>query len=241
MGVLLRHHDYRQTLERMNGQFLYLNDLDPEQDAVLIERLTRSTYDGSSFSLIPTCACGETTKDKSPNVHEGDRCPYCFTEVCSPTHRKIESRLWIRTPPDVVGFLLPRFVSVLLDVYGRSKTAPSVIHWLLDPYEKGFDDEVVIRFLEHHGVKRGINYFINNADKVMMLLNNDDIFPKKQTERNQIYAMYQQDKEVLFPTDLPITDKSFNVHEKSHLGNYVDMATMRPYMVAINLILGGGR
>lgn len=238
MGVTLRHNDYRERLASLNGQFLYLNDLDPEQDKELISRLTRMTFTGTTFSLIPSCACGETTKQNTPNIKEGDRCPYCYTEVTTHTNRRIESRLWIRPPDDVDAFLSPWFVSTLLDVYKNKGSNATVIHWLLDPYENGFDQPDVINYLEYHGVKRGINYFVRNADRVMELLNNDDIFKKDNSRRNQLYATYLKNKEKLFPVDIPITDKSFNVHEKSHLGSYVDQETVRPYMTAVNAILG---
>lgn len=238
MGTTLKHNDYREKLENLNGQFLYLNDLDPETDAELISRLTRMTFTTTSFSLIPSCACGETTKQNTPNIKEGDLCPYCYTEITTHSNRKIESRLWIRPPKDVKAFLSPWFVTTLLDVYKTKGSGSTVIHWLLDPYDNGFDQVEVINYLQYHGVKRGINYFVENADRIMELLNNDDIFRKDNAKRNQLYVTYLKNKHLLFPTDIPITDKSFNIHEKSHLGSYVDQGTVRPYMAAVNAILG---
>lgn len=241
MGVALVHEDFNEQLESLNGDYICINDLDPIADMELINRLTVTTYEGSTFSLTPSCSCGMTTRETHPDKNIGDKCDYCFTEIAVPSSRKLSSTVWLRAPDGVPAMINPRFLGTMLVVFEtRNHQKDTIIHWLLDPYFKGLQGDPGIQYIEENtSIKRGLKYFIEHADEIMELICTDDnVFPKKQAERAQLLEVYRRDKHVLFPTHLPLTDKSFNVIERSHLGNYIDVQAFNPYMEMINTIIG---
>lgn len=237
MGTIARFTSMPRMMESLNGHFLYLNDLDPVQDAALISKLTVTSYDSSTYSMIPSCHCGTLNKREYPEANIGDVCHHCCTEMRPPNARRLTPHLWVRKFDQIRKLILPVFISNLVSAYKVTGHSVTVIHWLLNPHERHFNVVHQREFLEANGVERGINYFVDNADRIMELLSTPDVFGGTPNQQ-QVALVYHQNKDRIFVDALPLTDKSFNVIERTHLGNYLDVNTFNPYMSAINLVTG---
>lgn len=237
MGVGLHLTNYDKDIANMNQPVVFLNDLDPINDHELIRRLMVTMYMDGTYSIVPSCSCGETTLEKYPDMQIGDTCDYCLTKIESHSTRDLTSNVWIRPPEGVPCLMNISFLVMLIDAYEQGSSKTTVIHYLLDPYEKSYNNQEVIQYLQDCGVKRGITHFYEEFDRYMQILNNDVLF-KHHNEREQLAILiHNTPKEVIFPSQLPMVHKTFNVIEKSHLGNYVDYKSFNPYMNTINGLL----
>lgn len=240
MGGYVKLVNYRDRLEKLNGNFVILNDLDPMENFDLIKRLCITSYDGQTFSLIPSCSCGITSLDKYPHLNVGDRCTYCHTQIAVQTSRPLEPIVWIRAPEGVDWLINPEFLSLMLETYKEGNAKYSVIHWLLDPLDdKSYVNKEIIEFMKANGVKRGMRYFYEHTEEILTLMADSDIFHRHKVEKRQLLALFQKEnpKGTIFTQYLPLPHKSFNVVEKSQLGSYVDMKSFTPYMNAVNAML----
>ncbi len=121
MGIGLRHVDMDKWLEGLNGDVIFLNDLDPTDDIELIRRLTITVYDDSTFSLIPSCNCGVSNLKDHPEKQVGDLCDYCLTTVEVQTQRKLKSVIWIKPPEGIKKLINPSFLTLLLETVGSEE------------------------------------------------------------------------------------------------------------------------
>lgn len=236
MGMGLRHCDFDQLLSERGNDYILINSLDPISDIELKNRLTVTTYNTGTFSMIPECSCGLTTVENTPGKSLGDKCDYCHTEIKPHTSRKPEANIWMKVPEGVKSFINPRFLWVFMDLYSISSSR-NLIKWLLDPTDRSYGSDKYTEYLKSQGIQRGLNYFLENTDFIMEHLNNYDVFDKHIGLKEQLYLVYKRDKDILFPTHLPLIHKSFTVVERAQLGTFADVKELTPFLDVVNLIV----
>lgn len=239
MGIKRAFRDIELDAEIAMGEgAVILNDLDPVKDPLLIEDLILTRQDKTRFSIAPSCSCGRTTTQNTPGKVVGSKCDVCQTVICNPLERPLEPIVWIRAPEGIDGLINPNFLMMLREAYQVGTQKTSIFQWLLDPSDTQFNQKVHIEYMEANGVQRGISYFMANRDRIMALLDNDDVFSNSGYEqRKQLMKLYHDHKDILFPRMLPIIHKQFIMIEKTHIGSYTDMNVTPALLKAINTFI----
>ena len=211
MGIIARLPDYNKDLENKGGNIIYLNDLDPVEDHELIKRLTIASFDQASYSMIATC-------------------DYCHTEINIQSSQKLEPIVWIRAPDGIPALLDLTFLDLLMNTFktGGNQNKGHLIRYLLDPYDKEYNNQQVKDYLDQCGIKRGLVYFVEKLDYVTRCILNPDAIKVKPELCSQLLAFIKEYRDKLTPYAIPMLHKSFNVIEKAQLGSIVDLKSFNP-------------
>ena len=238
MGIIARLPDYNKDLENKGGNIIYLNDLDPVEDHELIKRLTIASFDQASYSMIATCSCGHTTLVTHPEKSIGDICDYCHTEINIQSSQKLEPIVWIRAPDGIPALLDLTFLDLLMNTFktGGNQNKGHLIRYLLDPYDKEYNNQQVKDYLDQCGIKRGLVYFVEKLDYVTRCILNPEVIKVKPELCSQLLAFIKEYRDKLTPYAIPMLHKSFNVIEKAQLGSIVDLKSFNPYMNVVNTV-----
>lgn len=239
MGIVRQLADIDKVYEQqVKDGVVHLDELNPVADPEFADSLLITYQRDSTFSITPSCSCGRTTIENSAGKRLGDRCDYCHTEIENPLNRKLKPILWARLPEGIDGFINPIFLNMLMSAYQLNRQKSSIIQWLLDPLDKKFQHQPYIDYMVKNGVQRGISYFVRNADFIMELLNDTDVFQTQEIKHKQLYALFKAHRDILFPKHLPIINKQFLMVENTHIGTYIDMNTVPAFLKAINTFIG---
>lgn len=233
MGVFGRSVNFEQLIARQEYPPVIVNDLDitTTEDRNLRDKLMLTNYQGPTFSMEPTCECGELKGgDKRGRI-----CPSCHTEVLPHTEKKIQSELWIKRPDSVKALLNPFIFAVLQNAY-NTQGGIDVMRWLIDKtYHVDTTGSAPIRAFQEAGIKRGLNNFIDRFDEILHILFNGKVFPRNDV-RDELPRFIEMVREDIFTEYLPIPNKISFVTEKSATGKYAEIETIGTAIDAVNSI-----
>ena len=216
---------------------IFINDLSDisEEENEKIKKTIASTYTSDVMSSVASCDCGALT-----GKHRKDEiCPDCGFPCKPPLDSIIESILWFRQPRDVERLMNPMVFTMLSNYF--TKSGWDIIRWLTDSSYKSIRKPIrEIEMLEHMGVKRSYNWFVQNFDQLMNTLFNMPGLKKKQS--NQDYEKSQDLLELLrvyrdriFSSYLPLPNRSLLIIEVTNVHNFADN-NMVDAINAINII-----
>lgn len=232
MGIFGRSVNFDNLIAEQEHPPVIVNDLDisvPE-DRRLLEKLMMTNYQGPTFSMEPTCECGELKGGDK----RGKTCPSCHTEVLPHTERKIQSELWIRRPDSVRKLINPFIFAVLQNAF--NSRGVDVMRWLIDrTYQVDSEEFESTRELKKLGVKRGLNFFVDNFDDIMKILYDGRLFPRNDV-RDEIPRFVEMVREDIFTDYLPIPNKISFVTERSATGKYAEIEKIGTALDAVNTI-----
>lgn len=235
MGVVLDVVNHDIEIQRLLRPPIVVNDLNVSdvRDKDLLERHLLTNYHGNTYSMIPTCDCGETQGGDK----KGKTCPVCQTLVLPHTERPMESELWIRAPEGVVGLINPVAYWILAEGFMYRKI--NVIRWCIDQtYRSQFDGVQPIEVLKQHNVKRSINYFIEHFDQIMTILMERGTYPAAaaKVKREEALEFVNRFRDRLFPMHLPIPNRISFVTERGPTGKYAETRIFGNAVDAVNTI-----
>lgn len=232
MGIFGRSVNFDNLIAEQEHPPVIVNDLDisvPE-DRRLLEKLMMTNYQGPTFSMEPTCECGELKGGDK----RGKTCPSCHTEVLPHTERKIQSELWIRRPDSVRKLINPFIFAVLQNAF--NSRGVDVMRWLIDrTYQVDSEEFESTRELKKLGVKRGLNFFVDNFDDIMKILYDGRLFPRNDV-RDEIPRFVEMVRDDIFTDYLPIPNKISFVTERSATGKYAEIEKIGTALDAVNTI-----
>jgi hypothetical protein len=175
-------------------------------------------YDGDHISTIPRCSCGHFNRpDKRYKT-----CPRCNTQCVTITNHAIEADMFIRPPKGVHKLMRPASFTMLSNFFTHSKL--NVIAFLINRNEKVPPRLANLQtLLESHGIKRGLNFFIENFDRVVEVLIGLKLHRSvNKAEKAEFLQWIKQYQSSFFVDYLPIPSKITFVTEVTPLGKYVD-------------------
>lgn len=232
MGIFGRSVNFDNLIAEQEHPPVIVNDLDisvPE-DRRLLEKLMMTNYQGPTFSMEPTCECGELKGGDK----RGKICPSCHTEVLPHTERKIQSELWIRRPDSVRKLINPFIFAVLQNAF--NSRGVDVMRWLIDrTYQVDSEEFESTRELKKLGIKRGLNFFVDNFDDIMKILYDGRLFPRNDV-RDEIPRFVEMVRDDIFTDYLPIPNKISFVTERSATGKYAEIEKIGTALDAVNTI-----
>lgn len=223
LGVYQYMIDHDREIRELPIEPKIINDMDLStiEGKERLNNLLLTRYENTDrLPILPTCDCNNP---KMTGVNYiGKVCPDCGTFVTPVTEKPILSNLWIRAPEGVRALINPVFWAIMSKEFTVSKV--SLLDWLTVPsYKPPTDNIYAIDVLKAAGVVRGLNYFIDNFDKIMeLLLDGKTITNIKAVDRAGLMHYIKENREVIFPKYLPIPNKIAFIMEQSHSVTYGD-------------------
>lgn len=218
---------------------IYLNDFDfnKVEDRERIIELLRTEYEGNNFDTVAKCNCKTGGLRGNMYLDMGVVCKKCESPVSRPLANKIETKVWLRSPPKVSGFISPAISKVFFDKL-NTKSSPKVnlVEYWIDPAlrkEKRFSDldnggyKIACKldaFREALGIEFGYNQFIDNIDLIIKasieqnLFNLLDLTVKQRSQYMEFWARYRH---VAISQYLPLPNKITTVVESDQRDRYV--------------------
>lgn len=216
---------------------LYLNDFDfnKEEDRERIISLLRTEYEGNSFDTVAACEC----KKYRSNIYldMGVVCEDCGHPVTKPLLDKIETKVWLRAPDKVSGFLNPAVCKVFFDRLNTKSPKVNLVEYWINPdlrKEKRFKDpdntayRIACRleaFRETLGIEFGYNQFIDNIDLIINSAVERDIsaiLDLDEQSRVHFAQFWQKYKHLAVSQYLPIPNKITTIVESDQRDRYVN-------------------
>lgn len=199
--------------------------------------LTRSHYiDQDFYSTVPSCDCAFLTG----KINLRHTCPECSTEVQHPMEGDVDFRMWFRAPEGVDSFISPVILLMLREHYKYQSF--NFIHWLIvtDTTQADARPQREIEMLLDMGIKRGLNFFVQNFFQYLDCLNRLPCFTKKDSQDLMalLQSLYDKDPVTLFPRFIPIPNKSQLVMETASDSRFVDVELLEDVFDAIEMMKG---
>lgn len=216
---------------------IYLNDFDfnIEEDRLAVIELLRTEHAGNNFDTVASCQC----KRYRSNIYLGSGliCEHCGHGVEKPLNTKIETKVWLRKPAQVKGFLSPAMYAVFFARLNTKSPKVNLVDYWINPdvrNEKRFKDPNNNAFktanrLESFravlGIDFGYNSFVENIDLIVRAAIEHDvgkIIDLTQTDR-QFYAEFWEKYKTKAVFDyLPLPNKITTVVESDQRDRYVN-------------------
>lgn len=197
------------------------------------EKLTEmliTRYESETLDSVPTCNCGEL---RYGWVGGSAVCDNCGSGISVPAERPIESQLWIRAPKGVTALIQPRMLDAMIQFFRAG--GESIVTWLLDPLYRP-KREVSAHFkLREKGIKRGLNFFIENFDEIFNTLMYGLGINRTRADKIEFAEWMQRNRQKLFPKAIPIPSKITFIVEQTATGKFAD-TSMTSAFDAINTI-----
>jgi hypothetical protein len=231
-----------EAFEASEGVIL-LNDVPyvTEEDKVLFQSLIVTETESDVLSSVPKCRCGkyQNAYNAGDGTTPGRICEVCNTEVQYPAEETIDSKVWIRVPDGVEGFISPYFWNKLTTLAASTKGL-NILRWAIDPKVAVPSNagEVVkekITYLTNCNWVRSLNYFINNWEVFFEMIQSTTPRAKRSAVKSDLDILRGYSK-LFFPKYLPLPTKALMIIEKTNVGNYADTVTMSSAMAAAKTI-----
>lgn len=194
-------------------------NIDSEENKRRVNLLVYTHYDGESLKLTPSCECGHVKGE----YRIGELCRVCNTYCTSRYSGETQSLLWVTSPKDIGGFIIPVVWLQLRDIYRTDGV--DVIRYITDPYYRPSKrlPEVLNRYNQHR--PRSYKHFIHNFDDIINELSfkaNGKLIAKYET----IYRLIKENRDKIIVQALPIPSKTLLVVEKNKSDRYFDKNLM---------------
>lgn len=230
MGTFLQVADYDRDFSAMKKQALVINDMPEftEEDRDRITKAIFSKFATDLLSNIPSCDCGHVTREYNYGVF----CTKCFTVVKDQLDEDLEAMTWIRAPSGVKGLVIPLVWTMLTQRFTWSGV--NYIQYYSDVYYKPPKHQLAKHehYLRGLPVKRGLNSFIDNFDKIIEYLFSLPPFRstrgKGKVGRDFLKLFLSLNRNKIFPKHIPVPHRSLLVVEDSRDGGasvYMDDLT----------------
>ncbi|QDH47039.1 putative RNA polymerase beta prime subunit [Aeromonas phage LAh10] len=233
--------NYDQRHDNCTTLPIYLNDHDfrIEEDRERIVQALRTEYEGNTFDTVAVCSpsCGKYRGNMYLN--SGIVCDVCGETPSRPLSEQIETKVWLRTPPRVSGFLSPAIYEVFLSKL-KTKTPKInfVQYWMDEGYrrDKRFRDPVgetpaykmaqkLNAFSSAIGIDFGYNNFIDNIDTIINAAVTQDfmgILDLNEVQRDHCTRFWAKYKGFAVSNFLPLPNKIATVIESDQRDRYVN-------------------
>lgn len=240
-GISLKFINLEEQFRELKTKAIIVNDLADEfsvgKTVDVLNNLLRTHYESDELNTIPSCSEGCTTGRYNYDEDNPVICDICETEVVMNITQRLEPQLWMRVPGNIHGFLHPRLYKLMIKDF--STTNFCLITYLTVPTYSpnkangfvGGSKQVpeLIDLLQSSGIKRGINYFIEDFDKIIdIIFSNPRILQYKHTisdsrrlvkDYTVLFNMY---RDCLFTRYLPFPSRAVMVSERGGNAEFID-------------------
>lgn len=214
---------------------IYLNDFDfnVESDRERAVEVLRTEYPDNNFDTVASCSC----KKYRSNIYVGRNfvCDVCGTHVTKPLFGRVETKVWLRTPPGVSGFIsLTMYETFFTCLNTKTPKVNIVDYWINDDLreEKRFLNpdtnyyKVAMKleaFKDSIAIEFGYNNFVNNLDLIVSTILKDDKFKLlscNSKERNEYIEFWERYKHKSIIHYIPVPNKIISIVETDNRSKY---------------------
>lgn len=225
MAVYQQLCSFDEDFYRLSRVPFILNDFDEESS--LGKEYQRSKlitqYNKDLISTIPSCDCGETTKEYNLGVI----CKICSSQVVSILDSDVDPIVWFKKPDNVYKLINPIVLEMLSVRF--TKSGFNIIQYLIDnryaPKIKNPPSlDKINNLLTSLNTSRGLNNFVHNFFPIIDgLFSIKDYKKSKTSGYDELQTFLHDFKDYLFFDHLPIINKSIIIVEQTTaLGKYID-------------------
>lgn len=186
------------------------------------------------IGLRPTCGCGYTVITAG-SYGDAEPCVKCKTTPKLTMDKALEYTLFLRKPPATAPLMFPQFLSVLMDAIPMGSF--NVIEYLLNrryrtPRTINASARNLIVQLKENGIRRGYNFFVENADRIIRFL-----CQYKGLKDPDIIRYWEEYQTLAFTNHVAFMSNLLFIMEKSQGSRYYDQ-TFRKISDAVISMVG---
>ncbi|KAB3419266.1 hypothetical protein F9Z84_07120 [Escherichia coli] len=216
---------------------IYLNDFDfnIEEHRQAVVDLLRTEYEGNNFDTVASCQC----KKFRSNIYDGMNvvCDNCGTEVVKPLATKIETKVWLKRPAYVSGFISPAMWAIFFSKLNTKSPKVNLVEYWINPAvrgEKRFKDPnnnafkiaaKIEAFRKALDVPFGYNSFIDNLDYIIRGAIEHDVskvVDLTEKDRENFAAFWDKFHNKAVFKYLPLPNKITTVVESDQRDRYIN-------------------
>lgn len=229
--------DYNYRHDTSNTQPIYLNDFDfnIEEDREKITALLRTEYEGNNFDTVASCTCKKHRTNAYLNTNFV--CDSCGDPVTKPLGEKIETKVWLRSPANVSGFINPTIMEVFFRKLNTKTPKVNLVEYWINKdlrNEKRFRDPSHSAFkiackLEAFrlslNIEFGYNEFIDNMDMIIRAAIEHDtngVLDLTEKNREHYAEFWNKFKSRTVALHLPLPNKVTSIVESDQRDKYVN-------------------
>lgn len=229
--------DFNAKHDQSVGTPIYLNDFDfnIEEDRQAVVDLLRTEYEGNNFDTVASCGC----KKYRSNIYVGSgfTCEDCGHEVTKPLTSNIETKVWLKLPARVSGFISPAMYAVFLSKLNTKSPKVNIVDYWVNPdirNEKRFKDPTnnafkiackLDAFRETLDIDYGYNSFIENIDLIIRSAIENDVgkvLDLTESDRSYFAEFWERYRNRVVFKYLPLPNKITTVVESDQRDRYVN-------------------
>jgi len=223
-------YDYLHDTSRLKPIYLNEFDFNIQEDREAIERLTRMEFTGNSFETVATCnpACGHYRGNY--RLKQGKACPKCGEVPELFLDRGEDTRLWLKLPEGVNGFVNLGFFSTFFNKVGIGSPKVCVPRYFIDPTYRGQINKqknttvnLIRNMLEElEIIDVNMNTFQARCDDIMhwMLVGNGKRHCTTSHEGVVLMEVYQKNKHIAFSKYMKVPNRYATILEKTGKDTY---------------------
>ena len=237
MTLVLKLSNHNNLYHRLKTDRILVNEIDifDNDNKEMMDNLIMKNYSEDNFSIVPSCQCGEI----KGGYYVGSTCPTCKTVVSSSTDDAISYLLWLKQPKEVMPFVSPIILTIMVNRYKITKPNIPLIKYIMIPnyvidrkqQKKNIGLLEKLDFLlAANGITRGYNSFVTNFFKIVDILEAEFV-NKKQVEKDSFKKFLHDNVENIFSNYLPFPNKIMFAMESNELGKFIDKSLLNPINV----------
>lgn len=230
--VYIGFDDFDKRHDSSMDQPVYFDDFDfnLKESREEIVSLMRTEYQNDTFSTIASCACG--TYRANHYAGTGFICPEpgCGTPVVRPLSSNYTTKVWLRTPAKVAGFINPGIYETLLCNLKTKTPNIEIVRFWIDSKirsqtikKHGRDNKMIIainEFSNKIGIPFGYNNFVNNIDVIIMELLNSKFLSLNNKQREEYAEFWERYKSRTICHYFPVPNKIMTIVENDKRDKY---------------------
>lgn len=221
MGVYQKLVNYDKLFHshrRFNPVIINDREEITEDDKEKFNRLIYTRFEPSDLlSNLPACSCTKIVGE----FNVGVICEECGTPVVSAMEQNLEPLVWMRAPHGVKGLINPMVWTMLTKRF--MSQGFDVIRWMCDAnFTPTVQFPRVLPKIQDMGIQRGLNFFIDNFDKIMDALFAMREYRPKKGQEDALPQLLRENRDCIFPQYMPVPNRSLLVIEKTNVGIYAD-------------------
>lgn len=209
------------VLKSLDKPPIFANDysVGTEEEKQQFDNMLLTVYEQDTLNPTPQCGCGNL----KGMFKLAERCEICGDIVTETFATTIESNIWLIPLPGIEAFITPVMWQILRDKM-RLVGGFDTLKWLTDNYYRHPKGNVPdrVQFLLNKGHERGLNYFINNFDKVMHDLIHYNGKNKIPAKLESLIELIKHNRDKIFTPYLPVPNRVMFPIEKSGKASYGD-------------------
>lgn len=231
--IYIGFDDFDKRHDSSMDKPVYYNDFDfnVQEEREKVVSMLRTEYQQNTFSTVASCACGA----HKGNYYAGTDfiCPEpeCGTPVVKPLSSNFTTKVWLKRPAQISGFINPAIYSILLLSLITKSPKIELMRFWIDKKERAAGIKLlrsknpkllqqIEDFRASLGIEYGYNSFVENIDDIVMNLLNTKILNANIQKREELAEFWMRYKDRAISNYFPVPNKIMTIVETDKRSKY---------------------